>query len=65
MKPSIKIRYIPNIDYTIVTKSKDFNSLPPVAQLDVLGDAVHLLTKMYNKRLSRLNKSIKEYDSKR
>lgn len=59
MKPIIKITYSTMTDYTLVTKNKYFNELMPIAQLDVLGDAIHYLTKMYNKRLDKLGKSLK------
>ena len=64
MKPTIKITYSPMTDYTLVTKNKHFNELMPIAKLDVLSDAIHHLTKMYNKRLNNLHKSLKNDKSK-
>lgn len=59
MKPTIKITYKVGTDYTTVTKNKQFNELLPIAQLDVLDDSIRSLTKMYNKKLTNLSKSLK------
>jgi hypothetical protein len=52
-------------DYTLVTKDKNFNELLPITQLDVLSDAITHLTKMYNRRLNNLHKSLTNDKSER
>jgi len=51
----IAITYNYETDSTSIDLSKEFLDLPPIHQLDALQDAIAELTKIYNRKLNRLD----------
>ena len=51
----IAITYNYETDKTSINLSKEFLNLPPIYQLDALQDAIAELTKIYNRKLNRLD----------
>lgn len=50
----IEISYNPATDHTTITESAEFKELSCISQLDTLQDAIYLLEKLYNRKLSKL-----------
>ena len=56
MKPKIEINYSLKFDETKIKPSEHFDKLSEVTKLDILKDAITLLTEFYNKTLENWKK---------